>query len=147
SPTAGWRCTTMPRSASSSYVLPRLPAEESPYVKLPGALWALFGFGALLGLMTANPWLTAAAILLLPVFMALLWRQGETPVLLFAVSYQWLQVTSKVFHANVFGVSIGELAKYSATDGSVERAVWVGLLGLVVLAVGMRLGMRKLKGL
>lgn len=130
----------------SAILTPALqPVAVSPYAKLPGSLWAVFGLGALLGLMTANPWLTAAAILVLPVFMTLLWRQGETPVLLFAVSFQWLQVTAKVFNANMFGISVGELSKYSATDGSMERAIWMGLLGLVTLAIGMRLGMWKLK--
>jgi hypothetical protein len=116
-----------------------------PYASLPASLWGAFGALALLGLLTANPLLTATSIMLLPVFMTLLWRPGETPVLLFAVSFQWLQVTAKVFHANVLGIDVTELSEYALVDlPSIERAVWLGLIGLVVLAAGMRLGMWKL---
>ena len=132
----------MSSAVPSSAVLAAPLAEESPYVKLPASLWAVFGGLALLGLTTANPWLTAVALLLLPVFISLLWRQGETPVLLFAVGFQWLQVTAKVFHADVLGVSVNDLSYGAST---VEQAVWLSLLGLVVLAVGMRVGMRRLK--
>lgn len=125
------------------------PNRVSPYVELPAGVWALFGAAALLGLTTVNPLLTAVSILAVPVFMSLLWRRGEAPVLLFAVGFQWLQVTARVFHANVQGVDVAEFSKYAVFGGapSIERAVWMGLLGLVVLAVGMRLGMRKLGAL
>jgi hypothetical protein len=114
-------------------------------VKLPGALWGVFAVGAALGLLTANPLLTAAAIMLLPVFMTLLWRPGEPPVLLFAVSFQWLQVTAKVFHANVLGIDVTLLSEYALGDlPSLRGAIWLGLVGLVVLAVGMRVGLWKL---
>ena len=114
---------------------------ESPYVRLPASIWVFFGIGAAVGALMANPWLTAASILVLPVFMSLLWRQGETPVLLFAVGYQWLQVTAKVFHADVLGIPVDDMAE----SGTVELAIYLGLIGLVVLSLGMRLGMRRLK--
>ena len=105
----------------------------------------VFFAGAVLSLTTANPWLTAASILSLPLYMALLWRKGETPVLLFAVSFQWLQVSAKVFHADVLGVPISDIGWWlGGSSPSIERAIWLGLIGLAVLAVGMRLGMRKL---
>jgi hypothetical protein len=118
----------------------------SPYARLPVALWVLFGTGALLGLLTPNPMLTAASIMLLPIFMTLLWRQGETPVLLFAISFQWLQVTAKVFHANVLGIGVTQLSPYTIGEelASIEKAIWLSLVGLLVLAFGMRWGMRKL---
>lgn len=115
-------------------------------MKLPGSLVALFVGVASLGLLTPNPFLTAASVLVLPVFMKLLWRPGETPVLLFAVSFQWLQVTAKVFHANVLGLNVTELSDYTIASRlpSVESAVWLGLIGLLVLAGGMHLGIRRL---
>ena len=114
---------------------------ESPFVRLPGPVLLAFGVAAAAGLLTANPLLTAASILVLPVFATLLWRPGETPVLLFAVGFQWVQVTAKVFHADVLGVSVVQLA----FTQSVVDAVWLSLTGLVVLAVGMRLGLRLLR--
>lgn len=119
---------------------------RTSYAKLPVALWALFVGGAVLGLATPNPLLTPASIILLPVFMTLLWRPGETPVLLFVISFQWLQVTARVFHANVLNVEVAQLSQYTVGSElpSVKGAIWLSLLGLLVLAIGMRWGMRRL---
>lgn len=117
---------------------------ESPYVRVSGGLFLVFFVGAVLGLTTANPLLTAASILSLPLYIALLWRKGETPVLLFAVSFQWLQVSAKVFHADFLGVRVSEVSWWLGGD-SLEVAIWLGLVGLAVLSFGMRLGMRKLQ--
>jgi hypothetical protein len=108
---------------------------ESP---LPGPVFYLFAGIALLGLLTINPLLTLAAILSIPVYILLLWRPGEPPVLLFIVAYQWLQVTAKVFHANVQGVHITEMSQAA----SVEEATWLSLIGLLVLALGIRFALR-----
>ena len=137
----------MGQAPTQTVAIPLSAEAASPYVRLPGALWVLFGAMAVAGLLTPNPLLTATSILLLPVFISLLWRPGETPVLLFAVSFQWLQVTAKVFHANVLGLDVTELSEYAVLDlPLIEQAVWLGLAGLVVLAVGMRVGMWKLSG-
>ena len=121
---------------------PAAPPSDGPaYVRLSGPALVAVAAAAGLALLTANPLLTAASLLVLPVFAVLLWRQGETPVLLFAVGFQWVQVTAKVFHADTLGVDVAELA---ATP-SVKTAVWLSLAGLVALALGMRLGMRALR--
>jgi nitrogen fixation protein len=114
--------------------------EPSVFTNLPAPLVVFFLAGALLGLTTVNPWLTAAAILTLPVFIGLLWRPGEPPVLLFAVTYQWLQVTAKLFQANVQGLPVAALAETE----TVVTVISLSLAGLVVLAGGMRLGLRRL---
>ena len=120
--------------------------EKSPYTQLTAGIFGVFFAGAVFGLATPNPWLTAASLLSLPLYIALLWRRGETPVLLFAVSFQWLQVSAKVFHANVLGVPVNDVAWWlGGGSPSIERAIWLGLIGLAVLALGIRLGMRKLK--
>lgn len=89
------------------------------------------------GFISPNPMLTATGILLVPVLTLLLWRMGEPPALLFAVSYQWLQVFSAVLEANLNGVVIG-------TDNLVpgmEKAAWLGFIGIFCVALGMRLGL------
>ena len=122
----------MPTSLPSVLLEAQDVGSATPYARLPASLWALFGMLAALGLLTTNPLLTTTSILLLPVFMSLLWRPGETPVLLFAVSFQWLQVTAKVFHADVLRLDVTELSSYAIGSElpSVERAVWLGLFGL-----------------
>jgi len=88
-------------------------------------------------LLTANPLLSAWSIAVFVALCALLWRRGEPPVLLFAAGFQWLQVTLKLWHANLLGVHIVSLSPSSM----VETATWLGLSGVLVLALGMRLGL------
>ena len=84
-----------------------------------------------------NARLTAAALVTLLAIVPLTWRPGEPPVLLFAVSYQWIQVATKVFHANVLGIQVGSMMAFGQTD----LAIWLSFVGLLALAVGMRLGL------
>jgi hypothetical protein len=114
------------------------PSHRSWYVRPEGAVWGILGVGVALSLLSPNPLLTAGALLVLPVLITLLWRRGEMPVLLFAVAFQWVQVSAKVFHANLLGVDVVQIA----VTATVERAIWMGLLALVVLALGMRLALR-----
>ena len=94
------------------------------------AIFVIGGFGpnALLAVL-------AIAVLLSGVF--LLWRPGESPILLFVFCYQWLQASIRVFHANWRGVDVTELAHYG---GDVQLATVLSLLGLLALALGLRLG-------
>lgn len=116
------------------------PVTGSAY-NVPGlGLIGLFLIAAGLGAFSANPALTAAAILTLPIFMALLWRRGEPPVLLFAVGFQWVQVTTKVFQANSYGITAAELTG----KPSIDLVVGLSLLGLLIMAVAMRLMLRRL---
>lgn len=105
--------------------------------------WMLIILTASLGLLTPNPALTFTSILSLPYFVMLLWRKGEPPVLLFALIYQWFQVCTKIFHANILGVSIESMFGAPA----IIRATWLSLAGLVILAIGMRLGIGQLKSI
>jgi hypothetical protein len=50
-------------------------------------------------------------------------------------------VTAKLFQANIEGVWVGERGMFTT---SVDQAIWLGLVGIVVLAVGMRLSLRGL---
>jgi hypothetical protein len=94
----------------------------------------------LLGLLSANPLLTLAAMAIPPLIVLLLWRTGEPPLLAFAASFQWLQVASPIFAANVdreplsrqsFGVYFHE-------------ATWLSLIAIVVVVLGMALAIRSM---
>ncbi|HUJ12918.1 MAG TPA: hypothetical protein VL284_03925 [Thermoanaerobaculia bacterium] len=90
---------------------------------------------SLLGIMTANPLLTVAGLAVVPMMFALLWRPPEPPVLLFAASFQWLQVIMPVLTADRDGVPLRGWA--------IETAAWLGLATVVALAAGMRIGAGK----
>jgi hypothetical protein len=87
-----------------------------------------------LGSFTANPSLTVASLMCLPVFACLLWRVGEPPVLFFAVGFQWLQASTKIFDANIRGVPLQDYF----LGWRIDEAIWLCLIGLVVLSVGVR---------
>jgi len=80
--------------------------------------------------------LTLAGTLVLPLLWALLWRGAEPPVLMFAATYQWIQVYMPVLNANLAGLDLGQ----DASVAQLDYAAYLGLAALVVLALGMRLG-------
>jgi hypothetical protein len=90
-----------------------------------------------LAIFSANPALSLLAIAVIPVLFRLLWRPGEPPVLLFAIGVQWLQVTMVLWYADFTG--IGLLAAFGGPQ--LPLAVFLGLIGLTILAGGARLGM------
>ncbi|MCS3657977.1 hypothetical protein GGQ11_002778 [Salinibacter ruber] len=116
---------------------------SQPFVVPSTTVVGVFVGAALLGLLTPNPLLTAGALLLVPVLIRLLWRRGETPILLFAVLYQWLQVTTRLFYADIQGVPLGTLASH-APPAQVREATGLGMIGLLILAGGAHLILRHL---
>ena len=104
---------------------------------LPEGVWLLLFTTVLLSLLTANPLLSCTAIGILPVLVRLTWRAGEPPVLFFAVAFQWLQVSMAVFYADFMGQSVSSFPNSPAT----ATAVFISLVGLVVLAIGMKIGL------
>lgn len=92
----------------------------------------------LLSAFVAEPLLTAACILALPVGATLLWREGEPPILFAVFFLQWLQVSTAVFQVDTEGLT---LEGFYEVPGLV-MATWLSLLGLLVLAAGIRLALR-----
>jgi hypothetical protein len=70
----------------------------------------------------------------------LLWRPGESPILLFAFALPWAQASIAIWHANWLGIGIVD---YTPFVGDTQAAVIMSLAGLLALAVGMRLGAGK----
>lgn len=112
----------------------------SPYLRLSLPFWLAICILAALGSATPNPLLTVVSILTLPIFATLLWRKGEPPILFFVVAFQWLEVTVKVFHSDYLGLTVEEMFG----GQTINRAIELGLAGLFVLALGMRIGSARL---
>lgn len=79
--------------------------------------------------------LLSLAVLALGV--SLLWRAGEPPILLLAFGMPWLQASVSIFHANVLGL---ELNAYPDWRGQMTLSTVLSLIGVAMLAVGMRFG-------
>lgn len=101
---------------------------------VPALLWAVLGVIVVWGFFSTNVVDTIAAVAILPFFWVLLWMPGEPPVLLIACVLQWLQVSLPVFYSNLQGATLE--SAYSIPR--IELAFWLGLVGVVVLAAGMR---------
>jgi hypothetical protein len=65
----------------------------------------------------------------------------QPPILLFLLMVQWLQIATKVFHADALGIPVGELA--SRPGAPVARAAGLGLVALLVLASAHWLMLRR----
>lgn len=88
-------------------------------------------------LFTSNPFLTVLCILVATLLPLILWRTGEPPVLLFCFAVQLLQVSTVLLYADFARAHL-----VTAFGGDeLQLAVTFGLLGLVILALGARLGM------
>lgn len=96
---------------------------------------------SIIALISSNPWLTLLSIWTIPLFVVLLWRRFEPPILLFAVAVQWAEVSAAVFHADFLDLTVSALFG----DPVIIEAILRGLAGLVVMAIGMRLAMKNLK--
>jgi hypothetical protein len=90
-----------------------------------------------LAVIGSNSVLAVGAIVLLVIGSALLWRPGESPILLFVFGYQWLQISAGIFYAGWLGLSISEFSPY---HGDMQTAATLSLIALLLLSFGMRLG-------
>lgn len=91
---------------------------------------------ALLAMASANPLLTLGSLLLLLLLVAMLWRPGEPPALLYAMAYHWMQASILIIYANLDGRRLETLG-YGL---EVESATWLTLVGVFAVALGMRAG-------
>lgn len=107
-------------------------------VRLPSTTWLGFIALAAVGLVSANPFTTAFAIVMVPLLIEISWRIGEPPILTVGLAYQWLQVSTAVLWADSLGVKVSQAGFYPEVR---PEAVALSLVGLVVLAVGVRWGM------
>jgi len=104
---------------------------------MPPGLIAVAALIFLCGGFGENSGLALLAVLELVAGAFLLWRPRESPVLLFIFCFQWLQASIAIFHANWLGADV---ANYSKIQGSMELAILLSLLSIMVLAIGMRFG-------
>ena len=116
-----------------------LPLRELLLQPLPLWLWGIAVLFAVRGAFSTNPVLTPCAILLLPLLASLLWFQGEPPVLLFACAMQWLQASAAIFYSNYYELPLSQEWEFGGPE--LVKATWLSLIGVLVVALGMRLAL------
>lgn len=129
--------------------MPNVMALDNPYSntsrtsrRLPMPVYAVALVLAVAANLTTNPLLTGASIFTLLALVQLLWHPGEPPALLFAAGFQWLQVSTLVLVADYQRTPVSTLS----FSGHVEAAILLSLLGLIVLAIGIRVAVRRRTG-
>lgn len=91
----------------------------------------------IVSMLTPNPGLTALSVAALAAIALLLWRTGDPPILFFVCTFQWLQSSLKVFHADTLGVELYRLADSRSIDEALQYSVcWT-----VAIAAGMRVAL------
>jgi hypothetical protein len=114
-----------------STLLAARPTRVPPLlIPIAAAIFAIAGFGP-------NITLAIFALAVLIAGAALLWRPGEAPILLFIFGYHWIEISISIFSSNIFDESV---AYFVSWNGQQERAIVLSLIGLLLLAAGMRYG-------
>jgi hypothetical protein len=111
--------------------------EMRDYMKSNRMFFAAIGFFLVNGF-GANVLLSALATATLLLALLLLWRPGESPILLFIFCFQWVQFSALIFYGNWLSLGVQELNQQEG--GNVERAIVLSQIALIFLAIGMRLG-------
>jgi hypothetical protein len=119
-----------PKPASSYRRLRRRTGVPPAVPALAIAIFLFFGLGP-------NSSLALIATIVLIVGCVLLWRPGESPILLFMFALPWLQATTSIFYANWLGIRVDDLTLFY---GDMQGAILLSLAGLLFLAFGLRLG-------
>ena len=113
------------------------PARTGRPLTVPPALLPLALGLVALGGSGPNPGLALLSAVALIAGTVLLWRPGESPILLFIFGCQWVQTSIAIHHASWLGLTVSELAPFG---GDQDSAIGLSLAGLVVLAAGLRWG-------
>jgi hypothetical protein len=99
-------------------------------IPLAAALYLVFGVGP--------NYIIAVLVCIVLIFgVFMLWRPGEVQILLFLFVFQWLQLATPVFYANLCGAT---LIDFLRDYPGAEYAITLGAIGLLFLAAGIRLG-------
>jgi hypothetical protein len=120
----------------SHYSLNNRPllSPKSDKISVSKILWVICLVLAFIGLTTPNPLETSLGCLIWPVLFSLLWRPGEPPALLFAASFQMIQVIVPVINANLAGETLEQ-----NFGQELSLAFYLGILSILALAYGMKL--------
>jgi hypothetical protein len=96
---------------------------------------------AFIALAFVNSTLTFFSLVVILLSLKLVWRINEPPILPFIIIYHWLQISIKIFHANILKVPVANIAISNSTD----KAIWLSLIGLLIFSFGFYLIIRKLR--
>jgi hypothetical protein len=101
--------------------------------------------GAVIGLVSPQPFLSLAGWIVLPVLVRLTWRAGEPPIALVGVLKLWVISFGPVLYfAGIQGLPLADVAgtypsRFSTFE--LDTACWLSLGATLIVATGVRLGL------
>lgn len=95
----------------------------------------------LLLLLTPNPFLSIASLVTLLIVVNLLWRRYIPNILLFIALFHWMQISGAIFLGNFTGQYVND---YFLTQ-SQDTAIYLSLIGLILIAIIMSYWLNKFK--
>jgi hypothetical protein len=107
------------------------PARTTPFYFMAAAI------GLWLAWVGPESWLMMLGGVVLLLGIRLLWRTGESPILLLLFTYQWTQVNVKTLQAQLLDLQLDRL---SSVSSELHYAIVLSNLALVALAIGLRWG-------
>ncbi len=111
------------------------------FIHLSFSFWLKYIlFTILYSLLVPNIILTFLSLIILPIIIKLVWRPNEPPVFVLILIFHWLQISTKIFHANFKDVTIQQISFSSSTD----TAIYLSLIGLFSLSLGINLMIRNI---
>jgi hypothetical protein len=102
-----------------------------PFTKY--SLWTGIVVGLIAGVLFRAP-LAGFALLVLFLVIGLVWRRDEPPILSFALAFQWIFIVA----GYLYTAAGGQLEDLLL--GNVDLAIFLSLVGLLCIALGLRLG-------
>ena len=115
-------------------------ARPDIYVGIPVHLQGILLGICLLLLGTKNPLLSIGSVLVFPVLAKLTWRKGEPPVFFFGLAFQWFNMAMVVCRANILLKQVNDIY-----GSETVRAYWLTLIGILIIAAGIRMTTGKLQ--
>lgn len=116
------------------------PEQDKGKRQISQFAWVISFVLSLWGLLTPNPLETIISCLIFPILFSLLWRSGEIPVLLFAVSFQSLSIITPIINANLLGMSLEQ--QFGGTE--LALSFYFSAISIVVLAIAIKIGAGKI---
>ncbi len=85
-----------------------------------------------------------ASLIVLYLLFVLFWEEGHPPIILFGLGFMWLSISLGYFYVAFFNGEFRDLLWYPYYSlDNIERAFWYSVVGLVSLAIGIKIGIGK----
>lgn len=114
--------------------------------KLPKALYIISAIFIIISLIGGYFEQISVGFILLIIILKLFWKEGTPPIIVVALSFQWLSiVVGYVYLSMTNAEMIDMLWRPQYSLEYIDKAYWLSIFGLLFFAIGIKLAILKLK--